>query len=273
MVIEKAGMKLLPAIKNWIKATGKSSTIKARPQSLKGVNSPELKFASKLDKDVVQISKLDLRKTATEMDISDGGAFDYLLSIRPYIKSVKGDEYLQGMYKKMFVGRCWGRSPNERVNAYLRTGQIGNEPGALNRVNDIIDSTHYAMQNSKLPHDTMLHRGVKDLDFIPAKGETFTEKGFLSTSAKYLSTTGYGNKTITILAPKGTPCLADGQYYEILLKNGLDFKVIEKSDNYVILLCKGAKAQTSNEVKRIQNYADRVTLYPKEFEKEIAECW
>ena len=104
---------------------------------------------------------------------------------------------------------------------------------------------------------------MSDISYIPEKGRTFTEKGFLSTSINDDIIYGYGNIHIEILVPENTPCIANGGYSELLLENGLNFKVIERSDNYVKLLCNKTNLDNNFNTSQIIDYGKKVILQPE----------
>lgn len=134
----------------------------------------------------------------------------------------------------IFIGNRFGESSNEIINNYLRTGklpenhQYWNKDTILKRVEEIRNLS----KKFELDDNYLVKRGVKNLDFLPNKGEIFTEKGFMSTTAsdkvaqKY---SGFG-AMVDIILPKGTNCNMNAQDCEILLNNGAQFKVLEKGN-------------------------------------------
>lgn len=127
------------------------------------------------------------------------------------------------------------------------------------------------MSKSKLPHDTILYRMVKDINNIPQKGEIFKESGFLSTSINPDAIGGYGTKFIEILVPKETPCIVNGSYFEVLLKDGLKFRVAERGDDFVKLVCEGGNTLLPAELNKVKNYASRIELESPKWVQEFIE--
>lgn len=142
----------------------------------------------------------------------------------------------RGNYSRLFIGQ--GEfTGNVVVNNYLRTGKITHESWNLQQIENIVKSARNAMNRTKLPHDTILYRCVRNSDFIPEVGETFIEKGGLSTSINRFSAFKYGGKLIKIYARKGTGCIPNPMDFEILLKDHLKFKVLSNdSFSYELLL-------------------------------------
>ena len=106
----------------------------------------------------------------------------------------------------------------------------------ISRNDDETKEWNKMMKEIKLPHDTILYRNVRNLDHIPEVGETFVEKGFISTSINNLLTSKYGGKQIKIYAEKGVGCIPNEMDLEILLKENSTFKVLSKTDSHAELL-------------------------------------
>lgn len=142
----------------------------------------------------------------------------------------------RGNYGSLFIGQ--GEfTGNVVVNNYLRTGKITHESWNLQQIENVVKSARNAMNRIKLPHDTILYRCVRDSDFIPEVGETFIEKGFLSTSINRSSAFKYGGKLIKIYARKETGCIPNLIDFEILLKDHSKFKVLSNDGfSYELLL-------------------------------------
>lgn len=225
------------------------------------------KTETPVEEPVVTTSKAEPVAEKPEINLKefsnvDKETFKTLLKERPWIKQLLGDEDCEAVtYQDLFVGHHGG-SPNEVVNAYLRTGEI--HPNWTKAdIEEIITSAHYAMSKTRLPKKTILHRRVNDISYIPERGGNFTEKGFLSTSINDDLIYGYGDIHINILVPEGTPCIANGGYSELLLENGLTFKVLEKGDNYATLLCEKTNLDSNFDGPQIIDYSKKVILQPE----------
>lgn len=266
MGLQKVGTTIGREIIAWARS-GKS-LLATKPKICK-INIAELRLAPKLEGDVVQISKQANRgiKFVPEEYLEiDRNSFNCLLKERPWIKSLKTNEYDFDSYADLFVGNCKGSTPNEVVNTYLRTGKI-HPNWTKSEIEEIITSAHYAMSKSSLHENSILYRYVKDIDYIPKAGESFIEKGFLSTGIDPEYIRAYGQKLVTIYAPKGTPCIAEGSYFEVLLKEGCEFEVLKKSDNFVDLLCKNIKLNDNSTISKIKNYENNVILHSEKWKE------
>ena len=195
-----------------------------------------------------------------------------LVSKQPYINKIKNNDIRT--YEQLFIGNARGRSSNEGVNTLLRTGEIPWHQHTKENLEEIIDSAHFAMQKSKLTKDTVLYRYVKDMDYLPKEGGIFTEKGFLSTGFDESYIRMYGDKLITIKVPKGTPCLVEGRiggYGEVLLMDGLSFRVARKHDFGADLICEKARDLSKEELRRAIDYGKKVELESQEWVKDLIE--
>ena len=236
------------------------SLLCTKPQKITSVKG--LTFASGLKCDTLEIKNfVNLEKTYSQIDKK---TFSNLLKERPWIKSLREDKYEFLTYNDLFVGHCFGDSPNEVVNTYLRAGKI-HPKWNQEEIDEIINSAHYAMSKSKLPKNTVLYRRVDNFDNIPDIGKAFTDRGFVSASINDDCISGYGGKLVEICVPKDTPCIANGSYFEILLENGLTFEVLEKSENYVKLLCRKTGLNTNFNPSIICKYEDNVVLQSEEW--------
>ena len=145
------------------------------------------------------------------------------------------EERVPGKYLGLFFGQG-NFTPNVVVNNFLRTGKITHSNFSKEKILEIITSAHQVMKKQKLPHDTILYRYVRNIDHIPEVGETFIEKGFVSTSINRLLASKYGGKQIKIYARQGTGCISNENDLEILLRESSKFKVLSKTDSHIELL-------------------------------------
>ena len=141
---------------------------------------------------------------------------------------------LEGEERKLFVGTM-PSSPNVVVNEYLRKGIIVNDKFDITKIRKIISDANLTMEKFNLEHDTVLYRNTRDLSFLPQAGEIFVEKGFTSTSASPELASLYGPLRIKIYAKKGTKCIPKEQYWEIMLKNNSQFRVLYNDGHYAEL--------------------------------------
>lgn len=271
MVLEKVGLNLSKEIIAWTRTSGSKSLLAMKP---KKINTEGLRLAPQLECDTVQISKQvnhGIKFNSKEYSEIDRTSFSCLLRERPWIKSLKTTDDDFYSYADLFLGHCGGFTPNEVVNTYLRTGKI-HPDWSKAEIDEIITSAHYAMSKSSLHKNSILYRYVTDINYIPEAGETFIEKGFLSTgiNPEYLG--GYGKKLVKIYVPKGVPCIANGSYFEVLLKEGCEFEVLEKSDNFATLLYKNSKLKDHSTISKIENYENNVILHSDKWIEKHVKC-
>lgn len=132
----------------------------------------------------------------------------------------------------------------QQINAYLRTGSVTGIPLASEaKASALAAAMDSAIAKGSLPTETVLSRGAGSDKVDPAllkEGSTFTDKGFVSTSAKesfaasWAHATG-GNKAVLfkITAPAGTPVAYMGKMApsyeqkerELVLPRGSTFTV------------------------------------------------
>ena len=208
-------------------------------------------------------------KIYTELTKSD---FVELVSKQPYIDELRSLYPDIGTYSGLFIGHSRnGFSGNQGVNTYLRTGEIPCPQHKKETLEEIIDSAHFAMQKSKLTKDAVLFRYVDRMDYLPEKGGVFTEKGFLSTGIDPSALYGYGDKLIIVKVPKDTPCLVDGNYSEVLLLDGLSYRVVNKSDSGAELICEKVRDLSESELTRVASYSQKVKLRSPEWVERYVE--
>lgn len=234
--------------------------VTVNPAELKG-----LRFAPEAIGDTVVFSH---PITYTELTKSD---FVGLISKQPFIVKTRNPRIRS--YDSLFIGHRGGQSTNEGVNTFLRTGEIPWHLHKKEALEEIIDSAHFAMQKSKLTKDTILYRYVEDMDYLPKVGEIFTEKGFLSTGFDKSLIGTYGRKLITVKVPKDTPYVVDinGSYGEVLLLDGLSFRVTQKSDFGAELICEKVRKLSREELVRTAEYAKKVQLESRDMIDEMIE--
>jgi len=111
---------------------------------------------------------------------------------------------------------------------------------------DIDNLTMLIDRNEPLPEDTLLYRGVHNSnghwDDLKV-GDTFRDKGFISTSPIEAETTGFGSKPIQIEAPAGTWALdtftalnGGVRESEVILQRGTKFEVMANEKEGVLRL-------------------------------------
>lgn len=130
------------------------------------------------------------------------------------------------------------------VNTYLRDGSDWLSPEELDRAKYMDKELTNAINKSELLQDTELVRGVGyqafssiDLDSKNISGQTFIDKGFMSTTKSNFPNDAFtGAIKMNIKAPKGTKALDVTQVFdnrytqfdqEILLQKGLTYKILD----------------------------------------------
>lgn len=248
-------------IAKYVKACGKSSVLQTKPIKTNSIFQKPLLYKpkydfelneliKKFDKDLPYIYKEACAKSILRDELKVWGRIlnhniknDGLRSIgmnpinmnyeTTFAKML--EERISGKYQGLFFGQG-SFTPNVVVNNYLRTGKITHTNFNKENISDIINSAHKVMEKTKLPHDTILYRNVRNFDHIPEVGETFVEKGFVSTSINKLLASKYGGRQIKIYAEKGVGCIPNEIDLEILLKENSMFKVLSKTDSHIELL-------------------------------------
>ena len=154
------------------------------------------------------------------------------------IKNTKMNEY----GSQICVGTGGEQSPNAIVNKYLRTGKI-NSNYSETEIQEIINDADNLIEQNSLSTNTILYRNIKELSYIPEVGETFVEKGYTATSrTDNFPNYDYGSINVEIYVPKGTKCFIPGNMFqEIVLGRNAIYKVIEKSENHIILALIGCE--------------------------------
>lgn len=155
--------------------------------------------------------------------------FERLLDKRSVIIPYKELSEIQSI----FIGNRFGESSNEIINNYLRTGEVPTDHKYWNKetIEKIVKKIRECSKKLSLDKDYAVYRGVKNLDFLPGAGETFIEKGFMSTTASKNVAERYcqHGSIIEVILPEGTNVNLNPDDLEILLNNNSRFKVLSKS--------------------------------------------
>lgn len=222
MGIGKIGINIGKEITAWAR-TGSKNLLVTKPAK---VSIQGLKYAPRLTEDVVQISHStsNIIQNATK------------LSGQEYCSIIKNTPR-NGAIHNICIGTGGKESPNYIINNYLRTGKI-NPLYTEQEIKEIIAQADNIFAKNRLSKDTILHRRINDSSFIPNVGATYTDKGYTATSMfDKFADYDYGGINVDIIAPAGTECfIPSNQFYEVVLNRNSNFKVLERSEDYIKLL-------------------------------------
>lgn len=140
--------------------------------------------------------------------------------IRTALKNYKGSDYVH-------------------VNRYLRgRPSIGELPA---RVPDEISKLDELFTVATTPEDVTAFRYVKSIDWIPEVGAEFTDAAYVSTTLNqsYILKAAKKGFSVEVRIPGGTNAIyydaASRKEWELILSRGRTFRVLEKTDDSVVL--------------------------------------